>query len=116
MSEHHKPNIKAYLFVFGALAVLTVVTVSVSHLRLPIGLAVFCGMLIAAVKAGLVASFFMHLKGERALIFGVLGLTLLFLAILFIIPATDSVATAAKRAQAAASLSPSAAPAEHHTP
>jgi len=101
MIKHHKPNIKAYLSVFAVLMVLTVVTVSVSNLRLPMTMAVLLGLLIASVKAGLVASFFMHLKGEHVLIFGLLGLTLVFLSFLFIIPISDSAATSKNRLQAA---------------
>ena len=85
MSKHH-PNVKAYLAVFGVLMVLTVVTVGVSYLRLPIAMAVLLALAIATLKASLVAAFFMHLKGERVLIYGLLGMTLVCMAILFILP------------------------------
>jgi cytochrome c oxidase subunit IV len=86
----HAPDVSLYMRVFGALAVLTVLTVGVSYLHLPVLPAVAVALLIAATKAGLVAAFFMHLKGERALIYGVLGITLFFTAVLFILPMSDS--------------------------
>ena len=95
MTRH--PNVKVYLAVFAALMVLTVVTVSVSYLHLPTATAIPVGLLIAGIKAGLVAAFFMHLKGERLLIYGLLGLTAFFMALLFILPISDNAATESVR-------------------
>ena len=89
MSEPHKPDIKLYLMIFGALLVLTVVTVLVSYWHLPIHAAVAVGMAIATLKASLVAAFFMHLKGERKLIYGLLGVTVFFMIVLFAVPIKD---------------------------
>ncbi|MBI2070159.1 MAG: cytochrome C oxidase subunit IV family protein [Elusimicrobia bacterium] len=86
---HHPPNIKLYLGVFAALMVLTVVTVLVSYLHLPKALGIALGLAIALFKASLVAAFFMHLKGERALIYGVLAVTVFFVAVLYILPIVD---------------------------
>ena len=63
------------MFVFGALLVLTIATVGVSYLRLPETPAVIVGISIALVKATLVAMFFMHLKGEKPMVYWPLGLT-----------------------------------------
>jgi cytochrome c oxidase subunit IV len=90
MSKGHAPNVKLYLRVFAALAFLTVVTVFVSYLHLPITAAVLVALVIATLKASLVAAFFMHLKGERALIYGVLAVTLFFTGVLFVLPISDS--------------------------
>ena len=60
-----KKEISGYMKIFGALAVLTIVTVAVSFLKVGIGLAVFIAMVIATVKGSLVASFFMHLAHEK---------------------------------------------------
>ena len=95
--DSHAPNVKRYLLVFAALMVLTVVTVLVSYWHLPVAAAVTVGLAIAAVKAGLVAAFFMHLKGERVLIYGLLGVTVYFLVFLFGGPLLDSAALADKR-------------------
>ena len=68
---------------FGALLVLTVVTVGVSYLHLPTAPAVAIGLSIAVVKAALVAMYFMHLKGEKPMVYWPLGLTaFLFVALL----------------------------------
>ena len=93
MSKRHKPNVKAYMAVFGTLMFLTVVTVCVSYLNLAPTAAVCIGLAIAGFKATLVAAFFMHLKGEHAVIFLFLGMTLVAFAILVTIPVSDTSAT-----------------------
>ena len=80
-----KNEINSYIKVFGALGVLTVVTVAVASLKFSIGLAVLVAMVIATVKGSLVASFFMHLAHEKKLIYLLLFITLVFLmSLLFI--------------------------------
>ena len=68
MSAHSpeavKKEVRTYLAVFAALAVLTVVTVSVSYLHLPHGTAVAVALLIACVKGALVASSFPSSTGR----------------------------------------------------
>lgn len=75
MSHDVAAQVRGYMFVFGALLVLTVATVGVSYLRLPETPAVIVGLSIALVKAGLVAAYFMHLKGEKPMVYWPLGLT-----------------------------------------
>ena len=70
--EDVKKHIRVYLFVFGALAVLTVVTVAVSRVDIPFYPALIVALVIATVKAGLVAAYFMHLVGEKQVIMWVL--------------------------------------------
>lgn len=75
-------QVRGYLAVFGALLVLTVITVAVSYLNLPMTATVVVAIAIASVKASLVAMFFMHLKGERPMVYWSLGLTgVLFVAL-----------------------------------
>jgi cytochrome c oxidase subunit 4 len=81
-----KAHVRTYMMVFGALAVLTVVTVAVSYIHLPTLPAVALGLLIATVKASLVAMFFMHLKGEKRSIVWTLLLTAIFFIVLMTIP------------------------------
>ena len=82
-SQHAYAEVRGYLAVFGALLVLTVITVGVSYLHLPEGPAVLVALAIALGKAALVAMFFMHLKGEKPLVFWSLGLTaFLFVALI----------------------------------
>jgi cytochrome c oxidase subunit 4 len=81
-----RAHVKVYMMVFGALAVLTVVTVAVSYLDIPVGPAIVLALLIATVKASLVALFFMHLKGEKRSIVWTLLLTAIFFIVLMTIP------------------------------
>ena len=76
-------NVRGYLSVFATLLVLTVVTVAVASLDLTEGLTVLVAVSIATFKAALVALFFMHLKGEKPMVFWSLGLTGVLLAALF---------------------------------
>jgi len=66
--------------VFAALAIGTAITVFASNFRLGITLGIIVALIIATVKGSLVAGFFMHLVGERKLIYWVLTLTALFVA------------------------------------
>jgi cytochrome c oxidase subunit 4 len=79
-------HVNLYLKVFGALLVLTGITVAVSYLHLPHTKAVIVALLIAIAKASLVAMFFMHLKGERPVIFWSLYLTAIFFVLVFWLP------------------------------
>jgi cytochrome c oxidase subunit 4 len=82
MSETHhedvQSHVKTYIAVFAALAVGTIVTVVASNLHLGIILGIIVALLIATVKGSLVAGFFMHLVGERKVIYWVLALTATF--------------------------------------
>jgi len=64
--------------VFAALLLLTVVTVLVSYVDLGLWNTVVA-LLIASVKASLVALFFMHLKGETRLVWGFALFPIVFL-------------------------------------
>ena len=81
--EEVKKHVKVYVMVFGALAVLTVVTVAVSYLDFTIIPALIVAMIIALVKGGLVAGYFMHLVSEKKVIYWVLVLTVVFLVCMF---------------------------------
>jgi caa(3)-type oxidase subunit IV len=67
--------VRGYIAVFGVLLMLTLVTVAVSYLDLPVMPTILVGLSIASVKAALVAMFFMHLKGERPMVYWPLALT-----------------------------------------
>jgi cytochrome c oxidase subunit 4 len=85
-SEDIQAHVRLYIKVFLALMVLTIVTVAVSYLQLPHTGAVIVALAIAALKASLVAMFFMHLKGERPFIFWSLAITATFFVFLFALP------------------------------
>jgi cytochrome c oxidase subunit 4 len=69
MGSGAQGGIRTYLAVYGALLALTVVTVLVSYAELGI-MNVVVALLIASLKAALVALFFMHLRGESRLVWG----------------------------------------------
>jgi cytochrome c oxidase subunit 4 len=71
-------TVKTYIIVFVSLLVLTMVTVAVSRLHLPVALAVAVALVVASIKGTLVAGYFMHLLSERKLIYWVLGFTVAF--------------------------------------
>ena len=79
----HLVKARGYLAIFAALMVLTIITVGVSYLNLPTGTTVLVALAIATGKASLVAMFFMHLKGERPMVYWPLGLTALLFVALF---------------------------------
>ena len=83
-------HVRTYLIVFGVLAVLTTVTVAVYYLHLPVLAAIALALIIASVKAGLVACYFMHLISEKKLILWVLGLTFTFFIFLLALPVLTS--------------------------
>ena len=84
--EDIKKETRTYLLVFAALAVATVITVTVSYLDLNRTQAITVALFIATIKGGLVAAFFMHLLSEEKFIYSVLVLTLVFFIALFVLP------------------------------
>jgi len=85
--EDIRKHVRAYLVVFAALAALTVITVAIS--RVDFGahsINIVIGLLIATIKASLVALYFMHLISEKQVIYAVLALTVIFFIGLLFIP------------------------------
>ncbi len=72
---------RSYIIVWLALLVLTAVTWGVSYVNLGMG-NVAVALLIASVKAALVALFFMHLRYENKLVWTFALVPLLFLALI----------------------------------
>ncbi len=79
-------SVRTYILVFVTLLALTMVTVAVSRLHLPVREAVAVALLVATVKGGLVASYFMHLISERKLIYVVLIHTVVFFLAVLLLP------------------------------
>ena len=73
--EQIRQETRKYVLVFLALAVLTAITVGISYAPLSGGGHIFGAMLVAVIKGGLVAAYFMHLIGGRKTIYGILLLT-----------------------------------------
>lgn len=87
MSTHSSPYhiipFKTYMAVFTALLVLTVVTVAVSFVDLG-SYNLVVAMLVASIKASLVAMFFMHLYYDNKLNLIIFLISILFLAVFII--------------------------------
>ena len=79
-------HIRIYLIVFGALGVLTVITVLASYLEVSTSEGIFLALIIASVKASLVAGYFMHLISERNTIIWILLLTVFFFFVMIFLP------------------------------
>jgi cytochrome c oxidase subunit IV len=87
MSGHVSPK-STYYAIFGALMVLTIITVAVAFM--PLGRANFpVAIAIAITKATLVVLFFMHVKYSSRLTKMVVGMAFFFLGILLLLTMTD---------------------------
>jgi cytochrome c oxidase subunit IV len=77
-------HVRGYLMVGGLLLTFTALTVALSYVDFGTRKAnVAVAMLVAAIKAGLVAAIFMHLAAEKRLIYRVLLFTAIFVFALF---------------------------------
>ena len=72
--------------VFVALMALTLITVTISTLHLETPVAIIVALCIAALKASLVAAYFMHLITEKKLIYAALTLTAVLFLALMVLP------------------------------
>lgn len=80
-------HVKAYIGVFVALAVFTILTVIASQVHVSTPMHISIALIIAAIKASLVAAIFMHLKWERsASIWWALALCAIFFVVLISLP------------------------------
>ena len=104
MSDNHdtasmQDHIRVYLMVFGALGVLTIVTVLASYLTLSTSEAIFLALIIASVKASLVLGYFMHLITERKMIIWILLMTVFFFFIMIFLSLISNIDHAGDPAQ-----------------
>ena len=88
-SHHHILPLRVYLGVFAGLLVLTAVTVAVSFIHFG-AFNLVVAMFVAAVKASLVAMFFMHLKYDNKLYLVVFLIAIAFLAVFIIFTMFDT--------------------------
>lgn len=86
---HHVSSLPDYFKIFGALVVLTVITVGVSRIGLPQPLSLIVAIAVAAVKATLVAMYFMHLKYDDKFNAMVLVGSIAFLSLFFLFTLVD---------------------------
>lgn len=83
MSDGHskediKKHVKIYVGIFIALLVGTIVTVLAAYVDLGHKMNIALALLIASIKAFLVAGFFMHLTSEKRTIYTILACTVVF--------------------------------------
>jgi len=92
--EEVKHHIKTYVFVFVALAFLTVVTVGISYLDLGVTGGIVLALIVASIKGSLVACYFMHLIDEKVTIYWTLLATVAAFLILIFLPIATYLAQA----------------------
>jgi caa(3)-type oxidase subunit IV len=85
---HHITPAIVYHLIFGALLCLTVITVWIAQFDFGAANTIIA-MLVATVKASLVALFFMHLLHDDRLNMVTFGFGLLFVALFFLFPLLD---------------------------
>jgi caa(3)-type oxidase subunit IV len=81
-----KGNIRKYLMIGGALLVFTGLTVAANQIHLAIPAAITLALIIATIKASMVAGVFMHLNHEKQWIYGALILTVVLFLVLMSVP------------------------------
>jgi cytochrome c oxidase subunit 4 len=94
-------HVRTYLMVGGALLVATGITVAVSYVDLGGGGNIALALIIAVIKASLVAAIFMHLNHEKTWIYGSLVLTAVFFATLMLLPILTTADTPGRHRPAA---------------
>ena len=85
-AESVRKHVRVYVTVFVALMALTLITVTISTLHLDAPAAITVALCIAALKASLVAAYFMHLITEKKLIYAALTLTVVLFLVLMVLP------------------------------
>ena len=90
MADSHAQDIdkhvRTYIIVFVSLMALTLVTVAVAFIEMPVWMAIAVALFIASVKGSLVACYFMHLISEKKLILVTLVFTVFFFVGLLLLP------------------------------
>ncbi len=82
--EAIQKSIKWYIVIGTLLILLSGATVALSYWELPThSLNILVGMILATIKATLVALIFMHLNHEKSLIYKILAFTVAFAIVLF---------------------------------
>ena len=85
-AEEVRKHVRSYFIIGGILYILTIITVAISYLHLPVVPSIVLAMIVATIKGSLVALFFMHLISEKQLIYWALILTAIFFVVLMGLP------------------------------
>jgi cytochrome c oxidase subunit 4 len=81
-----KKSIRTYMMIGAALLAFTVITVAANLVHLPVAAAITVALIIASMKASMVAAVFMHLSHEKKWVYGSLLLTVVFFIVLMLVP------------------------------
>ena len=81
-----RKSVRNCTIVGAMLLVFTVITVAASQVSLAVPAAIAVALAIAAMKGSMVAGVFMHLSHEKQWIYGALLLTVVFFAVLLLLP------------------------------
>jgi caa(3)-type oxidase subunit IV len=92
-AEAVRKSVRTYMMVGAALLVFTVITVGANYLHLPVPAAITLALIIASIKASMVAAVFMHLNHEKQWIYGALILTVAFFVVLIFVPLSTTMDT-----------------------
>ena len=84
--EAVRKSVRTYMMIGAALLVFTGITVAANLLHLSVPAAITLALIIASVKASMVAAVFMHLNHEKRWIYGSLLLTIVFFVVLLFVP------------------------------
>ena len=83
-------SVRSYITVFVMLMIFTVITVAVARFDFGVPIAIAVALVIAGIKGSMVAAVFMHLSHERQWVYGTLLLTVVFFAVLLLLPVLTS--------------------------
>jgi cytochrome c oxidase subunit 4 len=111
--EAVRKSVRTYMMIGGALLVFTVITVAANYLHLPIPAAITLALIIASIKASMVAAVFMHLNHEKRWIYGSLILTVAFFIVLMFVPLFTTIDTYGTHLTGPAGVT-AGAPADEH--
>lgn len=85
-AKHVDKHVKAFTVVLILLVIFTGITVGVSYLKVSVAAGITVALIIATIKGTMVGAIFMHLKGEKVLVYYILALTLAFFIGLIFLP------------------------------
>jgi cytochrome c oxidase subunit 4 len=89
VGHHHIVPFKTYLNILIALVILTVLTVTAAHIEMEHTWHILIAILIATIKASLVAAYFMHLKYDDKMYRVILVAAVFFVIVMFTFCITD---------------------------
>ena len=112
-AEAVRKSVRTYMMIGGALLVFTGITVAANLLSLSVPAAITLALIIASIKASMVAAVFMHLSHEKKWIYGSLILTVAFFIVLMFVPLFTTMDTIGTHVPGPAEVA-AGAPADEH--